>query len=241
MLAVPHRITSNMVHFREMSEKLPFGKKEDLEEVETVHATKADIAGIIAVEEDHMLAPQVERGTPEEVLRDRGFLVHKLEPGDLGKFLGRPDSAIAVCKHNGEIIGYAVGYTLKHQLESSPNWTNTVQFVDTTTRDRLEPEHVWYYRQEAIKRAWQGRGISKKLSAAMRKAAIDHGCTSIFGEILEEPYRNDASFRALSGGAQIIGRVQETYEGVHYVWALVESPLARRDTGRQGPNLLTRP
>ncbi len=188
-------------------------------------AIEADVSGILAVQDQHWLSPQVARGATEAQLKERGFLVHKLQSSDLEELLQRPDAAVIVCKRRSEVVGYAVGYTLKHQLELHPDWFDTVQFENEADRGRLENENSWYFRQIGISRSIQGQGVSTHLRQSMRQAALAQGCTSSLGEILEAPIHNDASFRTVSEKTKIIGRIPEVFENVHYVWALVETPL----------------
>jgi predicted GNAT superfamily acetyltransferase len=197
---------------------------ENLEKLSMGQAKKVDIQGILQVQKERSLSSAVKEKDREDIERN-GFLVHMLSEDELEKLIDTPQDVITITyKENEDVLGYAIGYTMKLWRELHPDWENGIHFLEHFGPQDIGENSV-YFRHVATSQNAKA-GIGAQISKELVRLSQEKGFTRILGEILKEPYLNRPSLVVHKRmGFSEIGEIDEVFEGGQYKWGLFRKML----------------
>ena len=200
---------------------------------DTSVAKLTDIKDLLKIQISRSLHFAVKNGEVEDSLMRNGFLVHTLSEEEISYLINRKGVYFIVRRDSNNVVGYALGYNFGIWKELNPGWYGSIKFKNEESQNTLTDDATIYFRHVATIPS-DDHATGLKLSKELFELATSKYYNCIVGEILKEPFFNNASYKIHTRlGAEDIGEVEEVYGGKHYKWTLLKKDLVTKDRARR--------
>jgi predicted GNAT superfamily acetyltransferase len=209
-----------------MIEKQPTGDAsiDNSDKLNFEKMTEADIDSVLKIQEEQSISKIIEdKEEDREGIERNGFLVHLLSKEEISEILNIKDGVeTIVCRENGEVVGYLIGYNLNLWRELNPDWESNIDFAEGFDESELTDDSIYLRHVNTSPNATAG--IGRKISSRFVEESQQKGFSRVYGEILKEPYTNRPSMVVHKRlGFNEIAEIKETDENLGGLkWALMQ-------------------
>ena len=191
-------------------------------ELSIQNASDEDVEGILTVQSQKIIIPELVKGAEKQELEENGFLVYPISAKEFkGIIEDNTNHIIHVAKEKDRVAGYIASYDMAKWEATHPDWFFRFDAAEEY-KELLKKRKVLYGRHIAVDENISA--VGKDLLDSTLQEAINRGYEYFIVEVLKEPLINKRSVKFCTKmGFKLVGQIEDKN---NRIWSVFLKNLA---------------